>query len=230
VFTGIIEGLGELQAITPAARSYSLTIELGPLAAELAIGDSVAVNGTCLTATRRQRSRVSFDVIAETVARTNLATLKVGARVNIERSMLAGGRFHGHFVTGHVDGTGRLQRIRRLPEQTVMSFDVNPKLTRQMITKGSIAIDGISLTLSEVTERSFSVCLIPHTLKVTTLGSLSEGALVNVETDQLGKWVRRLLAAHVPGMAAPEGSDEGLQGIEEIGPVLRLEDLHRFGL
>lgn len=229
MFTGIVEGLGAVTAITPRGAAYKIVIDLRDLARDVAVGDSVAIDGTCLTATELRKSLVSFDVISETVALTSLATLQVGSRVNIERSMAANGRFHGHIVAGHVDGTARIHKIIRGTGQTTISFEASERLTQQMIPKGSITIDGISLTLIEVTKTGFAVALIPHTLKITSLGFKSEGELVNIEVDQMGKWVRRILSNFVPGVPAPPETER--EGLIEPPSVLRnLDDLQKYGL
>ena len=229
MFTGIIERVGVLRTIHPGSHSATLVIDLGELANTVALGDSVAVNGACLTATRVERSLVAFDVISETIALTSLSTTKVGDRVNIERAMPANGRFHGHFVSGHVDGTARLTKKVTSPGQTTLSFGVGEDLAAQMIAKGSIAIDGVSLTLTEVKRAGFSVAIIPHTLSATTLPLRSIGDLLNIEVDQLGKWVKRILSSVVPELAAPEQAEN--KGITKPSSgVLSPDDLRRYGL
>jgi riboflavin synthase len=237
VFTGIIEGQGVVEALLPRGQAHRLVLELGALAGDVRIGDSVAIDGACLTAVSIQGGRVEFDVVRETIERTAFATLRVKDRVNIERSMRADGRFHGHFVAGHVDGTGRLLERRQEPGQVRFVVEVPARLTANMVEKGSVAIDGVSLTLVEVTDTWFSVALIPHTLEVTTLGQKPVGGLVNIEVDQLGKWVRRLLGAYLPpsatgapaaeGAARPEGSSIILSPHAALG--LTVEDLRRTG-
>jgi riboflavin synthase len=228
MFTGIIEGLGEIRSITPTGQSYKILIDIGKLAFDVAIGDSIAVNGTCLTATEIHKSGVAFDVITETVTLTSFSMVKVGDKVNIEKSMPANGRFHGHVVAGHVDGTARLIKRVKSPGQTAMTFEIVKELTDQMIHKGSITIDGISLTLTEVTEKTFSVALIPHTLAITNLGVRKEGDLVNVEVDQMGKWVRKILSAFVPGVPAPKDLDLR-PGMKTPGSkILSVDDLNRY--
>lgn len=223
MFTGIVEGLGELRRILPRAASYTYFIDLKELAEGVRIGDSIAVNGVCLTVTSLDRELASFDVITETVARTNFSTLKVGQLLNLERSMPANGRFHGHIVSGHVDGCARLSRVVKSPGQTLLSFSAEAALTEQMIHKGSITIDGISLTLTEVTDSQFSVALIPHTWSVTALSRKREGDLVNIEVDQIGKWVRALLSRFVPGVPPPKTGSTGL-GVQ----ILKPEDLGKY--
>ncbi|RMG18805.1 MAG: riboflavin synthase [Planctomycetota bacterium] len=231
MFTGIVEGQAVVRAIVPHGRAHRLALDLGPVAEGVKVGDSIAVDGACLTVVSIRGERAEFDVIRETVERTAFATLRVNDRVNVERSMRAGDRFHGHVVAGHVDGAGRVVVKREEPGQTWMTVSVPPRLTAFMIEKGSVAIDGVSLTLTEVEDDRFSVALIPHTLEVTTLGAKGVGSLVNVEVDPLGKWVRRLLTAYLP----EEANDEGTPAEEGriIGPGaaldLTLRDLRRSG-
>lgn len=233
MFTGIVEGQAVVEAILPRGQAHRLVLDLGPLAEDVRIGDSVAIDGACLTAVNIQGGRVDFDVIRETVERTAFLTLRVKDRVNIERPMRADGRFHGHVVAGHVDGTGRLVERRQEPGQWKLVFEVAPRLTTLMIEKGSIAIDGVSLTLVDVGPTTFSVCLIPHTLEVTTLGQKGVGSLVNIEVDQLGKWVRRLLGAYLPPEAKPAAAEPAPDAPRIIAPgaalSLALEDLRRSG-
>ncbi len=234
MFTGIVEGQGQVESIAPTGSAYRFVVDLGPLSSGVEKGDSVALDGTCLTAVSVRPPRVEFDVIAETVQRTAFATLRPGDRVNIERSMPASGRFHGHIVAGHVDGTARIVEKRKEPLQTWVTVEAPGSLLENMIPKGSVALDGVSLTLTEVTEKSFSVAVIPHTLQVTTLGAKGVGALVNVEVDCIGKWIRKVLGAYLPNAASSpprEGPAPGgvvLPSSESIG--LTLDDLRRFGL
>lgn len=200
MFTGIVEGLAEVTELRRAAASVRIVLELGELSADVRIGDSIATNGVCLTVVELEGSRAAFDVITETLELTSLGALTVGSQVNVERSMPAGGRFHGHIVSGHVDGTGVVSAKREDPGQTWFSVRCAPELTRYMIHKGSITIDGVSLTLTEVSDTGFSVALIPHTLEVTTLGQRKVGDRVNLEVDAVGKWVWRMLAPQLGGL------------------------------
>lgn len=235
MFTGIVEGQGVVEALLPRGQAHRLVLDVGGLAADVSIGDSVAVDGACLTAVAVRGPHVEFDVIRETVERTAFATLRVKDRVNIERSMRADGRFHGHFVAGHVDGTGRILERRNEPGQVRFSVEVPTRLTAFMVEKGSIAIDGVSLTLIDVKPNSFAVALIPHTLELTTLGAKNAGGLVNIEVDQLGKWVRRLLGAYVGEPPAPEKKPDPTTAGSSIivAPQaalgLTVEDLRRTG-
>lgn len=195
MFTGLVESLGivsELQTCGPGIR---LTIEATEIARDAAIGDSIAVNGCCLTIVALDVSAgtFAFEAGSETLQRTNLGQLKAGSRVNLERSLQVGDRLGGHLVSGHIDALGTLDEIRTEGEWAFYWFRVPTALTRQMASKGSIAVDGVSLTLVAVERERFSVALIPHTLAVTTLGTRAVGDAVNIETDLLAKYVERQL-------------------------------------
>lgn len=157
------------------------------------VGESVAINGCCLTVVRADGQGWAFQAGAETLSRTNLGELRTGDRVNLERSLTANARIGGHFVQGHIDDVGNVLEIERDGEWVNMWFEVSDKLTRQMVEKGSVAVDGVSLTLVHVERRRFSVALIPHTLQVTTLGVRGVGDAVNIETDILGKYIEKML-------------------------------------
>ncbi len=192
MFTGIIAHVGLVRSLSPSSGGKRLTIDLGPLAAGLAAGESVAVNGACLTAAAPPRgSEAAFDVVAETLSCTNLRALATGGRVNLERALRLGAGLDGHLVQGHVDGLAVVRKIRQ-GGQWLIEFE-SPELAAQMVAKGSVAIDGISLTLTEVTRSAFSVAVIPTTLAATTLGERKVGDAVNIETDILGKYVRKAL-------------------------------------
>lgn len=200
MFTGLVEGRGLVRALQPDGATMDLGIEAP---AELRkgisprdlpqIGDSIATNGCCLTLVRIEGATWWFQAGAETLARTNLGKLKIGDPVNLERSLPVDGRIGGHFVQGHVDGVATVESINRSGEWIDMTFACPPGLTRQMVPKGSITIDGVSLTLVTVERERFSVMLIPHTLEVTTLGVRNVGDPVNIETDILGKYVEKLM-------------------------------------
>ncbi|MEZ6188993.1 MAG: riboflavin synthase [Planctomycetota bacterium] len=175
MFTGIVEAMAEVKAVKQGAGSARIVLDLGEVHEGVRIGDSIAVNGVCLTVVTIDGRRAAFDVITETLKLTSLGGLKVGGKANVERSMRADGRFHGHVVSGHVDGTGEVSTTREEAGQTWFSVRCGRELTRSMIHKGSITIDGVSLTLTEVTADGFSVALIPHTLAVTTLGQRKVG-------------------------------------------------------
>lgn len=200
MFTGLVEARGTVCAMHPAGDAARLTVEAPPALVDSArLGDSLAINGCCLTIVAIEENRLAFDAGSETLSRTNLGGLRPGDGVNLERPLAADGRLGGHFVQGHVDGTGTVDRIDRAGEWVTMWFRVPPPLARQMVSKGSVAVDGISLTLVDVESDRFSVALIPHTLEVTTLGTRAIGDRVNVETDILGKYVEKMLAVPIDG-------------------------------
>lgn len=195
MFTGLVEGCGLVAELNGDGAAVRLELEFPTDVADgLKIGDSIAINGCCLTVIEIAGTRHAFEAGEETLSKTNLGELQTEDRVNLERSLPVNGRLGGHFVQGHVDGIGRVSEIQRDGEWVVMRFDVSEQLARLMIPKGSIAIDGISLTIVDVADSSFSVALIPHTLEVTTLGDRNIGDTVNIENDMLGKYVQKLLA------------------------------------
>lgn len=194
MFTGIVESLADVAQVVEEPPGRRIVIA-SPLAApDAALGDSIALNGCCLTVVAREADRLSFEAGPETLARTNLGRLGAGSQVNLERSLRLGDRMGGHVVTGHVDGLGRLAERHDDGAWSTLWFDAPAALLRQMVSKGSIAVDGVSLTLVDVTNKQFSVALIPHTLAVTTLGQLQVGDAVNLETDLLAKYVEKQLA------------------------------------
>jgi len=195
MFSGIVEKLGRVVSVTKnPGKSALIKVAVGKLAKGVRVGDSVCVNGVCLTVTGRSRGVVLFDAIEETLRVTNLGELRKGSRVDIERSIMPTDRIGGHFVTGHIDGVGKIMKIEKEVDASVkMWIESAPELTGMMIRKGSVAVDGISLTLVDVAASRFSVCLIPHTLSVTTLGQKTEGDSVNLEVDMIGKYVRKYL-------------------------------------
>ena len=192
MFTGIIRHVGAVRSSRSIAAGRRLTIDLGPLAGGLRSGDSVAVCGACLTADRIEANSAEFDVVAETLSRTTLGGLRPGDKVNLERSLRMGDGIDGHLVQGHVDAVASVRSLGR-GDQHVVEFSVPAALADQMVPKGSVTIDGVSLTLVDVGRDVFSVALIPTTLVETTLADLAVGDKVNVETDILGKYVRRYL-------------------------------------
>jgi riboflavin synthase len=195
MFTGIVEELGEVVALEPGADSARLALR-GPLVTSDAVhGASIAVNGVCLTVVEHGDGQFTVDVMAETLGRSSLGGLRPGDRVNLERAMAANSRFGGHVVQGHVDGTAEI--LERVPGDRweVVRFSLPADLARYVVEKGSITVDGVSLTVSAVDDRSFSVSLIPTTLALTTLGHKGVGDLVNLEVDVLAKYVERLLTA-----------------------------------
>lgn len=200
MFTGLVEALGTVKAITPEDDSRRLQIDvpesfLQNQPPQKRLGDSVAINGCCLTVVAADGATWSFQAGHETLARTNLGRLAVGDVVNLERAMPADGRFGGHIVQGHIDGVGRVAAIEPRGEWADYFFDVPEHLALQMVEKGSVAIDGVSLTIVRVAASRFQVMLIPHTLAVTTLGRRQVGDEINIETDVLAKYVQKLMAA-----------------------------------
>ncbi len=197
MFTGIIEHVGTVERIDSTPTGKRLSLDLGPLTETLSPGDSVAVNGACLTASDIGGPVADFDVVTETLSCTTLGRLQPGSKVNLERALPASGRLDGHLVQGHVDGIARVDRIDRAGGQWKIFFQASAELTDQMVAKGSVAIAGVSLTLVDVDSAGFSVALIPTTLGQTALAELSPGQEVNIETDLIGKYVRKFLQAGV---------------------------------
>lgn len=192
MFTGIVEQMGTVAAISDTGDGKRLILA-APGLGDLPIGASLAVNGVCLTAVETADGTVSVDVIPETLKRSNLGAVISGAKVNLERPMPADGRFDGHIVQGHVDGVGTIVSVEEGEGGVVLSVEVGEELGRYLVEKGSVTIDGVSLTVATTTDSGFAVALIPHTLEITTLGLLKEGDQVNLEMDVLAKYVERLL-------------------------------------
>lgn len=195
MFTGIIEEIGTVERVQRGAHSAVLTVRTETILEGTKIGDSIAVNGICLTVTALGNGSFSADVMHETLNRSALAGLSPGTHVNLERAMPADGRFGGHIVAGHVDGVGKIRRIRRDDTAIWYTVEAAPEVLRYVVEKGSIAIDGISLTVASVTDADFSVSIIPHTAMQTILPERREGNLVNLETDVIGKYVDKLLCS-----------------------------------
>ncbi|MDG3007916.1 riboflavin synthase [Paludisphaera mucosa] len=193
MFTGLVEAMGRIEAVADEAGGKRLAVRWEGLDAPLAIGESVAVNGCCLSVVATAPERFEVQAGPETLLRTNLGGRKAGDPVNLERSVRVGDRLGGHIVQGHVDATATLRERRREGDWEFLAFDVDPAWTVLMVPKGSIAVDGVSLTLVDVEPAGFSIMLIPHTLAVTTLGTLAPGDRVNVEADVLAKHVQKLL-------------------------------------
>lgn len=190
MFTGIVEGTARVRRVSPSGgRSAKiLVLEMGGAARGLKRGQSVSVNGACLTAEKVSGGACTFQVIDETVSKTCMGSLREGDVVNVERSLRAGARLEGHFVLGHVDGTGTITRIEEAPGEVRVWIKLPPALAAQTVPKGSISVDGVSLTVASKSRSTIAVCLIPHTVDVTNFGSRREGDEVNVETDILGKY------------------------------------------
>ncbi|MBN1404551.1 MAG: riboflavin synthase [Opitutales bacterium] len=196
MFTGLVEETGRVVEIVPGAGdSVRMTLETGIVADGLSIGDSVAVNGCCLTAVAIEGRRVSFDLLGETVRVTSFHDVKAGSLVNLERSLAVGQRMGGHFVTGHIDGVGIVRSLEREGDDYVIRVQAPAELRKYLVYKGSVSIDGISLTVAGVEGDSFHVCLIPHTMEVTNLHTRKAGDRVNLESDMLAKYVERIIEA-----------------------------------
>ena len=215
MFTGIVEELGTIRSIRRGAASAVLSIGAEAVLSDLRIGDSVAVNGVCLTATGVDGSGFTADVMHETLQRSSLGALGPGSRVNLERAMAADGRFGGHIVSGHIDGTGTIAERRRDDNAVWYTVSAPPALLRYIVEKGSIAIDGISLTVASVETGRFSVSVIPHTAAVTVLGQKRPGDIVNLETDIIGKYVEKLLRPTAD--SAPRNISISLEFLTENG-------------
>jgi len=195
MFTGIVEEAGVVEQIQPGKKSTELTIRSQFCGKTLKQGDSLAVNGCCLTVVEKSAGKknnlLRFDLLQETWLKTNLQFLNHGSLVNLERSLRADGRLDGHFVTGHIDGLGRIEEWKVKEKDHFLKISATPRLLRYIVYKGSIAVDGISLTVAEVSRKSFSLWIIPHTFEVTALNERRVGDAVNLETDILGKYVER---------------------------------------
>ncbi len=196
MFTGIIEEIGEVRRIEHGAKSVKLTIAAKTILEDTKIGDSIATNGLCLTVTGMGNGTFTADVMPESLRRSSLGSLRIGSRVNLERAMPADGRFGGHIVSGHIDGTGTVVSLRREDNSVWLKVKAAPALLRYIVEKGSIAINGVSLTVAEVTASDFSVSIIPHTGTETTLLDCRAGDILNLECDVIGKYVEKLLAPH----------------------------------
>ena len=193
MFTGIVEEMGVIKSIRKGASSAVLEIQAQVVLEDVHIGDSIAVNGVCLTATSFTPTTFTADVMHETLNRSSLANLRPGSRVNLEQAMAANGRFGGHIVAGHVDGVGTVLQTRKDDNAIWYTIGASPEVLRYVVEKGSITIDGISLTVAKVTDADFSISAIPHTVAVTVLQDRKPGDTVNLETDIIGKYVEKLL-------------------------------------
>lgn len=210
MFTGIIEAVGKVAGIERAGDSIRLTIAASKVAEDVALGDSVAVNGVCLTVTQINAPQVTFDAVYETMRKTSLGALQAGDSVNLERSLPVGGRLGGHIVQGHVDGTGRVASIRPIGNSWFVYIDASPEMMRYIVTKGSVAVDGISLTVAESEDRTFALSIIPHTWENTTLHEKRAGDAVNIECDILGKYVEKMLGGYGVGSENGRGERGGV--------------------
>lgn len=200
MFTGIVEELGRIVRVPSPGRAGQLEIAATRVLTGTNVGDSIAVNGVCLTATTVSAAGFTADVMPQTLAHSNLGALRAGSPVNLERAMAADGRFGGHIVSGHIDGTGLITSTRRDDVAVWYDIEAPEAITRYVVEKGSIAIDGVSLTVARVSENGFSISMIPHTADVTALGRKRAGDIVNLECDIIGKYVEKLLSS---GRASP---------------------------
>jgi len=193
MFTGIIEELGKVKRIQRGSKSIVLTIEATKVLEDVRLGDSIATNGVCLTVTSFKQDEFTVDVMPETMRHSSLGELKVASEVNLERALRLGDRLGGHLVSGHIDGLGIIKAKRREDNAIVVTIEAPNDILKYIIHKGSIAIDGVSLTVANLGDDSFDISLIPHTSQVTLLGQKEIGAKVNLEVDMIGKYVERML-------------------------------------
>ncbi len=213
MFTGIVEEMGVVTNLAKGVTGMRLNILASTVLSDLSIGSSISVNGACLTVTSKAEREFSVDVSLETLSVTTLGSLAAGSPVNLERAMKLNERIGGHLVSGHVDGIGLIRTRRQDGNAVVLVIEAPKEVLRYCVPKGSITVDGISLTINDVTDRSLTVSIIPHTAKVTTLGIKQEGEQVNLESDLIGKYVERLLQerGHLPAKPAPVIDKDYLQ-------------------
>ncbi|HDP69949.1 MAG TPA: riboflavin synthase [Actinobacteria bacterium] len=193
MFTGIIEELGRVQSIRKTGNSRSIAISASKTIKDAQIGDSIAVNGICLTVTKLRKDVFEADIMPETLKKTNLRVLRRGEAVNLERALKFSDRIGGHIVSGHVDGLGKIISKKSKDGAIILTIKTKPQITQFLVSRGSVAVDGISLTVVDVAHDRFSVSIIPHTAETTTLGIKKSGATLNIETDAMGKYVERLI-------------------------------------
>lgn len=213
MFTGLIEEVGRIIAVQRRATGYSFTVGGSVVTADLSVGGSIAVNGVCLTATAVAAGQFVADAVPETLARSTLQYLRAGDPVNLERALLANSRLGGHMVAGHVDGTGVVRRVFPDGEGTGISVGAGGDILRYVVKKGSIAVDGISLTVAAVTNDDFRVSVIPHTVKVTALRGIRPGKRVNLEVDMVGKYIERQFG----GGRSADGSSLSFDRLRSLG-------------
>ncbi len=194
MFTGIIESFGTIRRIESKGEGKALSIRCDLDLSTTRVGDSIAVNGACLTAVSIEKHEFKVDMAPETVERTTFKHLTVGSRVNIERALKLSDRIDGHLVSGHIDGTGTISSIVRKSNALILRIEVGPGIAQDMIEKGSIAVEGISLTINLCTDNDFEVSIIPHTADMTTIGSKKVGDKVNIETDMIGKYIKKIIS------------------------------------
>ena len=195
MFTGIVEAAGKVKAVTPRGKGWSLEVEAGEVAQGAKVGESIAVNGCCLTVTGVKGGVVTFDLLDETRSKTNLKALQPGVRVNLEGALRADGKVGGHFVTGHIEATAKVTKWGRAGQDWELEAEVPAGMERFLVPKGCVALDGISLTIGKVEGRRFNVWIIPHTHEVTTLRDRKEGDELNLECDLLAKYVEKMSGA-----------------------------------
>lgn len=218
MFTGIIESLGTIRRIETHGEGKILVIASDLDFSGTGIGDSIAVNGACLTAVSLGKGQFKVDMAPETVSRTTFGSIGPGARVNIERALKLSDRIDGHLVSGHIDGTGEVLKIETRSNAIIYDIQVPENLADEMIEKGSVAIDGVSLTINQCWESGFSISIIPHTAKITTIGFKNVGDRVNIETDMLGKYVKKILSGQ--GKSVKSANDAGADADLDISMSL----------
>lgn len=204
MFTGIVEEIGTIVAIRNGEKSSSLIIKAKKVTEDTKVGDSICTNGVCLTATRVKDTEIEVDVMPETLRRTNLGKLQTGSKVNLERALTISTRLGGHIVSGHIDGTGKIIHIEKEDNAVWFQIEIDEKMIRYIVEKGSITVDGISLTVAYVDERSFKVSIIPHTAEETILLSKSVGERVNIECDILAKYIEKLMKPQISNSTIKE--------------------------
>lgn len=217
MFTGIIEEIGSIVTIKQTGESFVLVVEARKILKDVQLGDSISVNGVCLTVTAFTENQFTVDAMPETYKSTSLKSLKRGSKVNLERAMSAGGRFGGHFVSGHADGIGVIKSKKPMDNAVYYEIEVNSDLLPYIIYKGSVAVDGTSLTVFGVSDKSFTVSLIPHSLEETIIGLKSTGDIVNVECDMLGKYVEHFLSSRFSHTKVKSKSNITAAFLEENG-------------
>ena len=217
MFTGIIEEKGKIRKVLSGKESGSVEIKASVVLDGTKIGDSIAVNGVCLTVTSLKADGFTADVMPETLRRTNLGKLSIGAEVNLERAMAAGGRFGGHIVSGHIDGTGVIKSLKPEGNAVWVSINAAPDILHLIVEKGSICIDGISLTVAYVDDKEFRVSIIPHTGSETTLLAKKAGDIVNLENDIVGKYIEKLIKPYSPTQEPEKKSGLTMEMLSEYG-------------
>ena len=216
MFTGIIEELGEIKSIQRSSKAIILTIKAKKVLEDVKLGDSIATNGVCLTVTGFSSNEFKVDVMPETMRKSSLGELSVGSEVNLERALKLNDRLGGHLVSGHIDGVGKITNKRKEDNAILITITPDAKLLKNIIAEGSIAIDGISLTVAKLAADSFTVSIIPHTNQITNLTKKKIGDIVNLETDMIGKYVERMMEFQTEG----KNNDLDLKKLEENGFLL----------